>query len=92
MGNPISIRLDRDLEALVRRLSKRRDRTRSEIVREALQLLADQEEAVGRTPGPYELVSHLLGCADSGGRRLSERTGDKFRTLLRNSSHARRSR
>lgn len=31
---------------------------------------------------PYDAIRHLIGCVDSGGMKLSERTGEKFRNLL----------
>ena len=31
---------------------------------------------------PYEKVKHLIGIFDSGGKRLSENTGEKFHELL----------
>jgi len=39
-----------------------------------------------------EAIAHLLGCADSGGARLSERTGRKFAELVQGRARARRPR
>ena len=31
---------------------------------------------------PYEKVKHLIGIFDSGGQRLSENAGEKFKKIL----------
>lgn len=88
---PMSVRLDARTERLVDRLAKAKRQTKSEVVREAIAALAGRAagaEAVGR---PYDAIAHLIGCADSGGARLSERTGAKFLALLRGRGRARRS-
>lgn len=76
---PTSVRLDEQTESLVRRLAKRRGATKSEVIREALSGLAKEAKASTR---PYDAIRHLIGCVDSGGMKLSERTGEKFRNLL----------
>jgi len=75
---PTSVRLDIKTQALVSRLAKRRGRTKSEIIREALVTLAQQEEKPGRPMTPYELMALHLGCASGGPSDLSERTGQRF--------------
>ncbi len=89
---PMSVRLDAKTERLVTRLAKRRGRTKSEVVREAIGVLAQQIHAGGQAKSPYDLIAHLIGCVNSGGARLSERTGEKFALLLREKARARRSR
>jgi hypothetical protein len=77
---PTSIRLDSETEALLARLAARRKQTRSAVVRDSIALLAAQErDAVG---APYARIAHLVGSFDSGGARLSEATGRKFRDAL----------
>lgn len=88
---PMSVRLDGETERLVSRLARERKRTKSEVVREAITTLARQQ-AEDKRSSPYETIAHLLGCADSGGARLSERTGRKFARLVRERARGRRSR
>ena len=89
---PLSVRLDADTERVLGRLAKKRKQTKSEIVRDAIGLLARQEQGVDGTQRPYDRIAHLIGCVDSGGARLSERTGEKFTALLRARERERRSR
>ena len=82
---PASVRLDARTERLIRRLAKRHGRTRSEVIRVAIELLAREAvatEARATAPSTYGRVAHVVGIADSGGANLSERTGDRFRTIL----------
>jgi predicted DNA-binding protein len=82
---PTSVRLDARTESLIRRLAKRHGRTKSELIREAIESLAREAaeaEAPGAALSAYDRVAHVIGIADSGGANLSERTGDQFRDLL----------
>ncbi len=87
---PTSVRLDEKTENLVRRLARQRRATKSEVIREALTRLARLEEST--VVRPYEAIKRFIGCADSGGMRLSEKTGEKFRRLLGRKELERRSR
>lgn len=80
---PISVRLDIQTEALMNRLARRRGRTKSEIIREALATLAQREEDLDRAATPYERMASHLGCASGGPSELSERTGRRFGQYLR---------
>jgi len=88
----LSVRLDPAAERLVERLAKKRKQTKSEVIRDALGVLAEQEKGLDGKKRPYDLIAHLIGCVDSGGANLSERTGEKFAKLLREKTNARRSR
>ncbi len=79
---PISVRLDPKTESLVSRLARRTGRTKSEVIRDGLIALARAEARVEASPGPYEAIAHLIGCARGGPKDLSERTGEKLRKLL----------
>ena len=85
---PTSVRLDPEITALIQRLAKQSGLTKSQIIREALLAFAERRQA--KSPHPYDVVKHLIGSADSGGLALSEKTGDKFRKLLTEGKHARR--
>jgi len=92
---PTSVRLDARTQGLIRRLAKRRGQTKSELIRTAIDALArEAAEAEARTSGlsAYDRVMHVIGIADSGGARLSERTGERFRELLTKQARGRRSR
>jgi hypothetical protein len=89
---PMSVRLDAETERLVNRLAREKRRTKSEIVREAITTLARRETGEKAVSTPYEAIAHLLGCADSGGARLSEQTGRKFAELVGKRARARRPR
>jgi hypothetical protein len=82
---PTSVGLDARTERLVRRVAKRHGRTKSEVIRVAIESLAREAaaaEARGTALSPYDRVAPVIGIADSGGANLSERTGKQFRDLL----------
>lgn len=89
---PTSVRLDRKTESLVARLARRTGRTKSQVIRDAIAKFAEMENGSTAAGTPYEAMKHLIGIADSGGARLSERTGEKFRALLLEKARARRPR
>lgn len=76
----MTVRLSAELETTLERLAKQRGQTKSEVVRDAIEHLAQQ---VGTDEGTA--LDHLrpfIGIADSGGQQLSKQTGTKFRELL----------
>ena len=87
-----TVRLDLETEQLIRRLSRRRGTTKSEIIREAIRQLASRELRVEETPRPYQVVKRLIGSVDSGGLHLSKDTGQQFTALLAGRKRARRPR
>jgi Arc/MetJ-type ribon-helix-helix transcriptional regulator len=89
---PLSVRLDRESESVVTRIARKQAKTRSDVVRDAIKLLSEHEKRAKRSPKPYEAMRHSIGCADSGGMRLSEKTGEKFYQLLLERRRERRSR
>jgi ribbon-helix-helix CopG family protein len=78
----ISVRLDAKTEQLVNRLAKKRGRGKSELLREAIQLLARYEQGALDGESPFDAISDLVGCASGGPRNASVRTGERFRALL----------
>ena len=80
---PVSVRLDAKTKSLIGRLARKRRQTKSEVIRDAIDVLAKQEEKSTEKKRPYDLVAHLIGCVDSGGANLSQNTGEKFAKLLR---------
>jgi hypothetical protein len=89
---PLSVRLDRQTESAVRRLARRRNQTRSAVVREAIAAYESGHADDPEPATPWAVISHLVGAADSGGRRLSEDTGRGLRELLEKKTLARRPR
>jgi hypothetical protein len=86
---PTTVRLDRNTETLMNRLARRTGRSKSQVIRDAIAQLADTEGAAAVPTSAYEAMEHALGCWDSGGARLSERTGERFRALLQRRGTAR---
>lgn len=80
-------RLDAATEAKLKRLASRRGQTRSDVIRDAIDRLADRE---GETSA-LERLRPFVGVADSGGRQLSTATGRQLRELLETEKRARRS-
>lgn len=91
---PTSVRLDPAAERLLRRLAARRGQTKSEVIRDAIRLLAQERgpaEPRRARQTAYDRMAHVVGVADSGGAGLSERTGERFRDLLVERTRVRRS-
>jgi hypothetical protein len=66
---------------LLTKLMRSKQKTQSEIIREAIEALARSESAAGEL-SPYARVEDLIGCASGGPPDLSEDTGRKFTELL----------
>jgi len=79
----ISVRLDAEEAATLRRLARESGRSKSEVVRE---LIREHPVADGEKNGQltaYDRIKHAIGkCRSGGGLNLSERTGDKFYAML----------
>jgi len=90
----INVRVDSKTEALVERLARRRGESKSQVVREALRLLAERENGAHTRGTAYDKLRHLIGCVDGGPADLSQNTGRKFAELLqlKRASRVRRSR
>ena len=78
----LSVRLDTETERLVEKLARKTGQTKSEIVREAIGVIARQERGADGKKRPYDLIAHLIGCVSGGPPDLSVHTGEKFRQLL----------
>jgi len=78
----LNVRVDSRTAAFVDRIARESGCTKSDVVRQALEAL--REQGVRRAAmAPAEAMADLIGCWDSGGQRLSERTGERFAQLLR---------
>jgi ribbon-helix-helix CopG family protein len=78
----LSVRLDAKTESLIGRLARRRRQTKSEVIRDAIGVLANQEEKSGEKKRPYDLIAHLIGCVKGGPGHLSVDAGKKFHDAL----------
>lgn len=77
----ISVRLSADEERTVRRLAKRKKRTVSDVIRDAVAgIVEDDRQAISR---PYDDISDLIGCVSDLPPNLSEGSGDQFAAILR---------
>jgi hypothetical protein len=85
---PMSVRLDPDTEALIRRLARVAGRSKSWVVREAVASYALHAPR-GRTP--YEALAPFIGAGGTARKDLSDRTGERFASLVRIKARARRS-
>lgn len=74
-----TVRLDVSTEATLKRLSSLRGQTQSEVIRDAIARLADEES---EQLSAYQRLQPYIGVADSGGKQLSENTGKRLRELL----------
>lgn len=90
---PFSLRLDEETERLIARLASTTGRSKSQVVREAVAAYGEEHERrTAETPSAYETLKHVIGVVDTGGRHLSERTGQRFREVLEAKARGRRSR
>ena len=81
-----TVRLDTKTEAALMRLAARRGQTRSEVIRDAIERLDEDDESLSA----LDRLRPFAGIADSGGEQLSEQTGKRLRQVLEE-KHARRS-
>ena len=84
----LNVRIDPKTAEYLDRVARATGRTKFELVREALEVLREQQAAVAAPPA--ETMAHLIGSWDSGAMRLSERTGERFAKLLRDETNAQR--
>lgn len=82
-----TVRLDVPTETTLRRLAARRGQTKSEVIRDAIALLAEDE--TGKRTA-LDKLQPFVGIIDSGGQQLSTDTGRKLRELLEERRRARR--
>ena len=81
-ANLVSIRFDRKMIRSVERLARQKGVTCSEGLRAAVVTLLAKESAAA-AEASQEVWSRVIGCVHGGRPDLSERTGEKFRRLLR---------
>jgi Arc/MetJ-type ribon-helix-helix transcriptional regulator len=82
----MTVNLDVTTESLLERLASRRRQSRSEVIRDALRRLAEEET---EPKSAWDQLQGFAGIVDSGGRQLSTATGRQFAELLEQKKRAR---
>lgn len=82
-----SIRLDEISEQALAAAARARKVTRAVILREAI---AEYGKGAGRAVSPAEQFSSLIGVIENGPENLSERTGEKFASLIGSAARRRK--
>jgi predicted transcriptional regulator len=78
---PVSVRLDRETEVLVQRISRSTGRSKSEVIRDAIRRLADRD-SVKPAESVYEQIADMVGVARGGSRRYAARSEEVLRRLF----------
>jgi ribbon-helix-helix CopG family protein len=89
---PFSLRLDRDTESRIRRLSTLTGRSKSQVVRDAIAQYAPVDESASAGDSTFDRLKPYVGVARTGGRNYSSDTHRKYRALLQKRRRARRAR
>jgi predicted DNA-binding protein len=79
MRAPVTLRLDKATRLRIARIARRRRMTASQVIREAIEAWADEQEA---TVSPFELMADLVGVVRGGNPGRSTATGRQFTQLL----------
>jgi hypothetical protein len=79
---PLTVRVDQKTERLIQRLARKRGRSKSDVIRDAIDILAKRAQEQELTERPYEAVRDLVGGVRGGPSDLSEQPGDRFRRML----------
>ena len=79
---PTRVRLDRATEALLDRLARKRQASRSQIVREAIAAYGAELSESGTEPTLYERLQDSIGKFPTGGLNLSGDSGEKVAAQL----------
>jgi metal-responsive CopG/Arc/MetJ family transcriptional regulator len=88
---PLNVRLNAKTERALAALAARRQQSRSDVVREALeQYAAAHEEAAGASP--FTAWADVIGIVEIGARNPKHTTGEQFAALVGEQARARRSR
>ena len=80
MASPLTLRLDDKTRKRIARIASRKQLSTSEVVRQAIEAWADQQEPLA---SPYEAIKDLIGVVHGGNPRGSVRTGRRFTRLLK---------
>jgi len=79
---PLTVRMDSKTERLLQRLARKHGRTKSELIRDAIGIMARQVKIQDATERPYDKARDLIGSVHGGPVTLSVRTGEAFRLAV----------
>lgn len=79
---PTSVRLDPETEALLNKMARSSDRSKSEIIRKALHRMAEETRSTAETGSLYDAIEDLVGIADVGPGDLARHHKQRFREKL----------
>ena len=79
---PTSVRLDPETELLLKRLARRSGRSKSEILRDALDRMAERSATEADETSVYSLIPDLVGAAGEGPADLARRHKQAYRDSL----------
>lgn len=79
---PTSVRLDPETEALLNRMARSSDRTKSEVIRKALHRMSEETLGTAETSGLYRTIEDLVGIAEDGPENLAREHKKRFREKL----------
>jgi hypothetical protein len=89
----LTVRLSPKTERTLNALTKRRQASRSDVVREALaHYEAITESGDAGAPRPYDAWVDVIGVINCGVRHIGRTTGEQFTEILRKKARARRAR
>jgi predicted DNA-binding protein len=80
MASPLTLRLDNKTRKRLERIAQRKQLSKSEVVRQAIDAWADRQEPL---TSPYEVLSDLIGIVRGGKSTRSAQTGRRFADLLK---------
>jgi len=80
MASPLTLRLDPKTRQRLERIARRKQLSKSEIVRQAIDAWADRQEPVD---APYQMLADLIGTVRGGKANRSSQTGRRFAELLK---------
>lgn len=89
---PLTVRLTARMERALNALARRRQQTRSDVVREAIEHYASAAAGKTREPSPYHQWADVIGIVRTGGRNPDRTTGEPFSDLVSRKARARRPR
>ena len=80
MASPLTLRLDPKTRQRLERIARRKQLSKSEIVRQAIDAWTDRQEPID---APYETLADLIGAVRGGKADRSSQTGRRFAELLK---------
>ena len=88
----LTVRLSPKTERALNAMAKRRRLSRSDVVREALELYASGEDRGVRADRPYDAWLDVIGAVALGARDVERTTGEQFAAIVTEKARARRAR